>query len=384
MTNIYLIRHAEAEGNLYRRAQGQYDANITQLGRRQIAALAERFRDIHIDALWSSDLNRAASTATAILKYHPNLTLHTTPQLREVCMGMWEDCPWGELEREHPEQMRFFATDPGRWHVPGSEDYLAVPVRIEKALLELANAYPGKTIAVVSHGFAIRSLLCRLQNAPFQAISYGDNTSVSLLTAANGRLAVEYYNDNSHLGGDLSTFAHQGVTKRTGAKKEDAWFQPLDLRTEEHVYSHCYSQTWLASHGNLTGYSPVLYLHAAQQHVKADPRTLMKMYFQDDFAGLIELDPDRGKEEGAGWISLIYVDPAFRGRRMGGQLLGHAVSYFRRQGRTVLRLHVSQTNETAVGFYEHCGFTHAGETRGVGGPLYLMELDISQRRWTLP
>ena len=32
MTTIYLIRHAEAEGNLYRRIHGWYDALITENG----------------------------------------------------------------------------------------------------------------------------------------------------------------------------------------------------------------------------------------------------------------------------------------------------------------------------------------------------------------
>ena len=38
MTTIYLIRHAEAEGNLYRRIHGWYDALITDNGFAQIAA----------------------------------------------------------------------------------------------------------------------------------------------------------------------------------------------------------------------------------------------------------------------------------------------------------------------------------------------------------
>ena len=51
MTTVYLIRHGEAEGNLYRRMQGWYDGDLTDLGRRQVAALAGRFRDIHLEAL---------------------------------------------------------------------------------------------------------------------------------------------------------------------------------------------------------------------------------------------------------------------------------------------------------------------------------------------
>ena len=52
MTTIYLIRHAEADGNLYRRAHGWYDSVITDRGYRQIAALAKRFTSTHFDAVY--------------------------------------------------------------------------------------------------------------------------------------------------------------------------------------------------------------------------------------------------------------------------------------------------------------------------------------------
>ena len=44
-TRLFIIRHAEAEGNLYRRIHGWYDALITDNGFRQIEALARRFAD---------------------------------------------------------------------------------------------------------------------------------------------------------------------------------------------------------------------------------------------------------------------------------------------------------------------------------------------------
>ena len=56
MTTIYLIRHAEAEGNLYRIAQGQANSSITDRGERQIQALARRFADIPIDAVYALSL----------------------------------------------------------------------------------------------------------------------------------------------------------------------------------------------------------------------------------------------------------------------------------------------------------------------------------------
>ena len=65
MTRIYIIRHAEAEGNLYRRIHGQYDSLVTPLGYRQIQALEKRFQDIYLDAVYSSDLFRTQTTAKA-------------------------------------------------------------------------------------------------------------------------------------------------------------------------------------------------------------------------------------------------------------------------------------------------------------------------------
>ena len=66
MTTIYLVRHGEAEGNAFRRIHGQYDTILTPTGFRQTEALARRFREIPVDACFSSDLTRASLTARAV------------------------------------------------------------------------------------------------------------------------------------------------------------------------------------------------------------------------------------------------------------------------------------------------------------------------------
>ncbi len=390
MTDIYLIRHAEAEGNLYRRAHGQYDSNLTTLGRRQLVPLAERFRNIPIDALYSSDLVRTQSTASAIVKHHPDLTIRTTPLLREIGVGVWEDQPWGDLSRDWPEQMELFSRDPDRFHVPGSERFADVVSRMERVLTDIARENDGKTVAVLSHGMAIRATLVHwmgIPSAEVMRVPHGDNTAVHLLHYDNGAFTIEYYNDNSHLGEELSTFARQVWWRKTGGGNEDvdnARFEPLDLATDAALYNECYADTWRTSHGDLAGYNESVYLAMARAHSAQDPQLLMQMRCGDSFVGLIELDRERGAREKAGWISLIYCREAFRDRRLGIQLLGHAVSYFRRMGFEKIRLHVSQTNETAIGFYENSGFIRRERVEGVGGDLWLMEMDIRPRIWCLP
>ena len=118
MTTIYLIRHAEAEGNRYRRAHGWYNSTITDRGYLQIAALAKRFADTKFDAVYSSDRFRTMITALSIYKTH-GLPLRTVRALREIDVGYWEDTPWAELERIDPEQLANFSNDSQNWHVPG-------------------------------------------------------------------------------------------------------------------------------------------------------------------------------------------------------------------------------------------------------------------------
>ena len=137
MTSIYLIRHAEAEGNLFRRAQGHWNGKITARGKKQIDALAERFKDVRIDAVYSSDLDRAVETAGAILRGR-DVPFKRTPLLREINMGVWEGESWGNITYRWPEQMYNFNNEPERWHVPGCESFDAVQSRMRDCMYELA------------------------------------------------------------------------------------------------------------------------------------------------------------------------------------------------------------------------------------------------------
>ena len=380
MTKIYLIRHGEAEGNIYRRAHGHYDGRITAKGLRQIDALAERFRDVPVDALYSSDLRRTMATAGAITKYHP-LEIIPEPRLREVNMGSWEDIPWGNLTHDYPEQMRAFNDDPARWNVPGGESFAALRERMRTVLREIAAKNEGKTVVCVTHGVAIRAHLSDVLGVPSEEIyrvPHGDNTHVSLLELDGDSERVVFYNDASHLTEELSTFSRQSWWKE--AAKSDSnnlRFEPLDPNLEPELYTGIYRKTWLAVHGTERGFSPGPYLESARYHRSLLPDAILKAIKDGTVIGLTELDPARGKSEGYGWISLCFVEGDERRRLLGVQLLGHAVSTFRRLGRRSIRLHVFEGNAGAIAFYREYGFREIGRACGALGQLLLMEKDIS-------
>ena len=377
MTKIYLIRHAEAEGNLYRRIQGHWDGRVTPRGERQIDALAERFRGTAIDALYSSDLQRTRETAGAITRYH-DLEVHVTPRLREINMGAWEGRPWGNAEHETPEQMYFFNHDPDRWSIPGCESFPAVQQRMQRVLSELAAQHEGQTIAVVSHGMAIRAYLCAVlgvASADIPQVPHGDNTAVACIVYETGVPRVEFYNDNSHLPPELSTFGRQTWWKSTDQDLGNLRFQPMRFPRDAEFYTRCYADAWRAAHGSEEGFVAAPYLRSARQHAKT-PDAVMKVLSGDRVAGMIELDPARCSEEACGWISFFYLLPEYRSRGWGVQLLGHAIWFFETGARRAIRLHVATENAHALGFYEHYGFRRVGSSEGARGTLYLMEKPI--------
>lgn len=201
MTTIYLIRHCETQGNKQRLFQGRIDMDISDAGREQLQRLAERFRDIPLDALYSSPLLRARRTAEAVATYQP-LALQIDERLIEIDGGCWEGRQWSELPAFDPEQSRRWLEEPWNFSTEGGEPMRAVYDRMRQALLDIAAANDGKRVAVVSHGCAIRNALCFAKGLPIEqlhTVPWCDNTGVCLLEVEQGGVRVIQENDHSHL-----------------------------------------------------------------------------------------------------------------------------------------------------------------------------------------
>ncbi|MEK1831722.1 histidine phosphatase family protein [Priestia megaterium] len=63
---LYLIRHGQTDWNKNKLIQGHADIPLNEAGKQQAKRVAERFRDIHIDVIYTSDLLRAQETAREI------------------------------------------------------------------------------------------------------------------------------------------------------------------------------------------------------------------------------------------------------------------------------------------------------------------------------
>lgn len=381
MTTLYLIRHAEAEGNLYRRIHGWYDALVTPNGMRQIKALEQRFATVPIQAVYSSDLIRTQLTAGAI--YLPkNLPLHLDPGLREIHMGDWEDRTWGEVRHKEPQQLALFNHSDPTFRAPHGETLGELGERVYSAVRAIAQAHPDENVALFSHGTAIRQFLGKVRGIPPQdwhSMPHHDNTAVTCLAWDGDAFHVVYEGDNSHLDDSISTLARQSWWRKGGERTPDVnlWFRPLGP-DEQELYLSARRDTWITVHGTDLPFDGPGFWEAASRDLSHSPWGVSVAMAEDQFAGMIQLDLDRFHEHNAGYIPLCYMAPEFRNRGFGVQLLGHAVSFFRSQGRRALRLRCAVTNDHAQHFYAKYDFHKVGEEQGKGFLLDVLEKPITR------
>jgi broad specificity phosphatase PhoE len=151
---ILLARHGESDWNVARRWQGHADRPLTDKGREQARALAERLARVELDAVYSSDLRRAADTAAEVARAQ-GLEVQQLVELREVDVGSWSGLTRAEAEERFPEGV-------ARWRegFPGWDDgetYEAMTERVLGAVLRIAAEHEHGRVLVVSHGGPLRA-----------------------------------------------------------------------------------------------------------------------------------------------------------------------------------------------------------------------------------
>ena len=174
-TKVYLVRHGATEWNQTKRAQGHADIPLSQAGRRQASAIASELAHFELDAVYSSDLERALDTAAPIAAAH-GLEVHVDPGFREIDQGEWEGLTTDEIKERWPDLWV-----PKRHYCPrpGGESPQQVRERALAALTRAVKANPDGAIAVVSHGGTIRWISA-------EALGYDDYRSRRIRGLGNG------------------------------------------------------------------------------------------------------------------------------------------------------------------------------------------------------
>jgi broad specificity phosphatase PhoE len=176
-SRLLLVRHGQSEWNAVGRWQGQADPPLTELGRAQARAAARAVGGV--DAVFSSDLQRAKQTADVIAESLGVGPVIADPGLRERDAGEWSGLTREEIHERYPgylpdDRHRTFA--PGADHShrrpPGWESDDELLGRVLEAIQRVHLVVGDGDALVVTHGgviYVVEGLL----GEPFARLANG-------------------------------------------------------------------------------------------------------------------------------------------------------------------------------------------------------------------
>ena len=201
---LIIVRHGESEWNRIGRYQGQHDAPLSDLGLRQAEALASRLRDEPIDVIFTSPLQRAARTAGAIARHHPDVPFEHTPALMEIHHGDWQGLLADEVIARYGAGLQEWRQHPTRAQMPNGESFSNILKRVLDFKERLCSEYSSRNVLISTHDVVVKILVADalgmnmdrinriwVTNASISVIEYGDDLPylVSLSEACHlGRL----------------------------------------------------------------------------------------------------------------------------------------------------------------------------------------------------
>jgi probable phosphoglycerate mutase len=196
-TRLYLIRHAQSQGNTGEDLTTG-DPDLTEVGYEQAKRLGERMKETKLDVIYASPLRRTQETAFAIAD---QMGLEVIPRhdLVEVQMGRADLDIRTLPEIEQAEIARRIVED-GTWDAfPGSEGSAVARKRCQTAIDEIIAAHPGQRVAVVCHAGFIQTYVSVVLDHPRDYIFYPFNASIASIRAKGDRRVIWRLNDVAHL-----------------------------------------------------------------------------------------------------------------------------------------------------------------------------------------
>ena len=202
ITRFCLVRHGETDWNVARRLQGHTDIPLNQNGITQAIQMANALEAINLqfDVLYSSDLQRAADTASAIEEKF-GVQAIIDQQLRERHLGGLQGLTTDEGPQLKPDLWSIHLSRNLDHTLEGGESIRQFANRIHSALENIRAQHDGKTILLVSHGGALDMMyrLASKQSLESEKAVAVPNASLNWISHNGYSWQVDKWADISHL-----------------------------------------------------------------------------------------------------------------------------------------------------------------------------------------
>ncbi|HWD59396.1 MAG TPA: histidine phosphatase family protein [Stellaceae bacterium] len=156
MTILHLLRHGE-HGLVGRVLAGRMPGvGLTESGRAEIAAVAERLVADNVAALYASPLQRTRESAE-IVAARLGLPVEYRDDLLELDFGEWTGATFDSIRAD--PRWRSWSSHRSLATIPGGETMRQVQHRVVNAIIEISGKHRDDVVVAVSHGDVIRSAL---------------------------------------------------------------------------------------------------------------------------------------------------------------------------------------------------------------------------------
>ena len=197
-TVIYLTRHGQTMWNIEKRLQGRGNSPLTEDGIERAKELRDRIKDIKLDVIYSSPIERALTTAN-IIKGDKSVEVVTDDGLMEMCFGDYEGKITDEVMKENPNwDISLIMKGNTELAAPNGENLEEVRDRVANAMDRIIEENRGKTILIVAHGITLKAIMYYFKDEEVNSEVMGQATLTKVNVDENNRFYIEFKNDNSH------------------------------------------------------------------------------------------------------------------------------------------------------------------------------------------
>ena len=194
---IILTRHGETIENIEGRFQGHLPGKLSDKGVEQAKKLANRLKEERFDFIFSSDLGRASDTTKEIAKFHKNIKIIFTQELRERNLGELEGVLKSSLGLDKNKLVA------GTIESRRGESQKEMFERAKKFINKLKKDFLGKNILIVGHNGINLALTANILGKPFEEykeIPPQLNCAISIFVLDDKNpVKIEIWNCTKHL-----------------------------------------------------------------------------------------------------------------------------------------------------------------------------------------
>lgn len=198
---LILVRHGHVEGVYPQRFRGRKEVPLTELGRRQAEATAQRIAaEWKVEALYTSPMGRTVETGRAI-GAACGVEGRTLDGLIDFDYGEWSWRLLSEVEADSPDLFKAWFTAPQLVQVPDGDTLQELASRSSDALRTMLADHRDGTVVAVGHDSVNRALLLQLLDMPLSGYwrIAQDPCCINEIDIDDGHVRVGRVNETGHL-----------------------------------------------------------------------------------------------------------------------------------------------------------------------------------------